>query len=199
MITRAATGTKEVEGHRVTSNVADQLNGHDAGAVTLRYETSGSQTCSTAAGDVYRWCLHGSMVSIGTNGDGTADIIYTDDSDGMRVSRSANSGTIHYPHDKRNPGRYWYELGQLTKTESYSAAGQSLSTTETVYNADGKVITTKDALGNASHSYYDLAGRPVRSVAADGTSTETLYDSFGRAYFTSDRHVGHRQRRWHPH
>jgi YD repeat-containing protein len=79
--------------------------------------------------------------------------------------------------------------GQATATRSYAAGGALLSTTSTTYNANGQVATTTDALGNITHSYYDLAGRSVRTISPDGTSSETLYDSAGRAYFSADRHL----------
>src|SRR5207244_3331352 len=53
------------------------------------------------------------------------------------------------------------------------------------YDADGHMVWTSDALGNASRVVYDGLGRPVYAIAADGAVTRNDYDADSRILRTT--------------
>ncbi|HXG08424.1 MAG TPA: RHS repeat-associated core domain-containing protein [Gemmataceae bacterium] len=74
---------------------------------------------------------------------------------------------------------FYDRLGRQTRSESWD--GTTLLTwTETTYDAAGRAVTSKDALGRVTRTEYDGDGRVVATHFADGTSTRVEYDDLGR-------------------
>jgi RHS repeat-associated protein len=60
------------------------------------------------------------------------------------------------------------------------------SFTTVSYDAEGRQISSTDALGRTSLTEYDALGRAVKHIAPDGTFTTTAYDAAGRMTSSTD-------------
>ncbi|HRO63227.1 putative Ig domain-containing protein, partial [Thermomonas sp.] len=87
----------------------------------------------------------------------------------------------------------------MVRTEVYDAAGLLLSlseagtvggspvtrTTQSIYDATGRLRAVQDATGGTTYFFYDAAGRLSATVDATGAVTRTLYDAIGRVSGTT--------------
>jgi RHS repeat-associated protein/uncharacterized repeat protein (TIGR01451 family) len=91
------------------------------------------------------------------------------------LGRMTESGSTGYATSKQTYDR----LGRVTRDESWDGT-TLLSWTETTYDAAGRAVTGKDALGHVTRTQYDGDGRAAAVFYADGTMTRTEYDRLGR-------------------
>ena len=90
--------------------------------------------------------------------------------DGRLLKSIASNGSeTHYVYDY---------LDRVIKKTCYSAAGELLTSTATVYNAF-HLLSEIDALGHETRYGYDSAGRVAKVVKGD-SETGYAYDSLGR-------------------
>lgn len=59
-------------------------------------------------------------------------------------------------------------------------------TAQTVYDAFGRAVETRDAKGNVRRQTFDRLGRVVRTVAPDAAAQSTTYDAFDRVLTQTD-------------
>ena len=82
-----------------------------------------------------------------------------------------------------------------TVSKSYDPATGTTAdngSSQTFYDAAGRVWKTLDENGQAIVTVYDLAGRAIETTSPDGTVTDTVYDDQGRAVWADDPHLpGH--------
>lgn len=75
-----------------------------------------------------------------------------------------------------------YKDGKLESTSIFSASGEEYSKSTYTYNADGSsVATNKDAdFGMTDYTYFDKAGRILKTVVPDGSERIYSYDKSGK-------------------
>ena len=179
------------------AQVAYQL--YNSNSITLP-ETSSAVTCADTAPSAQLPCATinadgmitqleydsaGDLISSSKpadNGSGTVTTTYSYDADGEQVSTTSPGGNL--------PGA---NAGNYTQTTTYNADGRPLSVTvgggtgHTVtprtnssgYDADGNVVTSTDALGNATTTAYDADDKPILTTDPTGDATLTCYDGDG--------------------
>lgn len=99
-----------------------------------------------------------------------ADRVASDTTD--KVSRLSGGNTVYYGNTYNGV------------TQSYTGV-----TTQTFYNAIGKVDHTIDAYGRTTSYTYDARGNLVQTLNPDGTVTRTVYDAVNRPLWTVDRYL----------
>lgn len=130
---------------------------------------------------------------------------YVNDDKGRKIQETDPLGNVtKYTYDSAG------HLVTTTRTRVVNGQTQTLTSTNTV-DADGKVLSTTDALGNvmqitwtaqkqmdtqtdalgrATKYSYDATGRPIKTTYPDGTSESTGYDANGNTTSQTDR-AGH--------
>jgi len=93
---------------------------------------------------------------------------------GFLIETKARNGTrICYTNDA---------LGRVIKTETYSASGQLLTTTSTIYDSFHLLYET-DAMGTVTEYIYYPSGQ-LKSLKKGDSFTEYVYDTNGRVFKT---------------
>lgn len=75
--------------------------------------------------------------------------------------------------------------GRIVSITAVGPAGHQQTLVGYEYDADGRLINARDALGNPERYQYDPAGRMVREIARDGGVFSFQYDAKGRCIRTS--------------
>lgn len=134
------------------------------------------------------------------NGNLTASFKY-DPSGNLTNTTDANNVSRRFRYDangNQTESTYTWTDGIssqiVTNTTIYDPQGRVMAsvdalgnTNRTFYNALGKVDYTVDKLGNTNSFLYDPRGNLIRTIDALGLTNYTVYDDAGRAYFTLDR------------
>jgi YD repeat-containing protein len=76
--------------------------------------------------------------------------------------------------------RIYDHAGRLIVSARFGNSEPPASAITYIYDVDGRLRATGDALGIFTHMLYDEAGRKVASVDGDGTLTQYVYDGAGQ-------------------
>ncbi|TXI02313.1 MAG: hypothetical protein E6Q76_15660, partial [Rhizobium sp.] len=102
----------------------------------------------------------------------TTTVAYVDSS--RRVVTTLDSGLVRT--EVRNAAGLLLSLSEAGTV----AGAQVTRTTQSVYDATGRLRAVQDAAGGLTYFFYDAAGRLGATVDATGAVTKTLYDAIGR-------------------
>ncbi|AOJ64589.1 hypothetical protein WJ32_18595 (plasmid) [Burkholderia ubonensis] len=106
----------------------------------------------------------------------------------LLTSTSATGAQTVYHYDDAGRSVQVTTAGGLTTTSTYdlagevvgvsrTSAGQTLEATQSWYDADGRLVMTKDGSGVADFFVYDLLGRKVADIDSDGHVVEYSYNA----------------------
>jgi YD repeat-containing protein len=98
------------------------------------------------------------------------------DDAGRRVVTQAANGLVQTA--------LYSAAGDLLSISQSDAGGHALGTTSYFYDADHRLLATRDPLGAGTFYLYDAAGRQVAMIDPTGAVIETVYDAAGRAVQT---------------
>lgn len=130
----------------------------------------------------------------------TASFLY-DPAGRMTSSTDANGFSHSFSYDangnQTGTSYTWSGPGgptNVTTTTVYDAQGRVVQTIDalgntnrTFYNVLGKVDYAVDKLGNTNQFFYDARGNVVQTIGPDGLSTRTFFDQDGKPIYTMDR------------
>ncbi|MDH5803119.1 MAG: hypothetical protein OEZ68_20135, partial [Gammaproteobacteria bacterium] len=124
------------------------------------------------------------IVEMETGNDGTTLYVYEKGKD--RASGWVNHQTLN-DYGTVNSRLFTYGGPGRAASEMYidnMSERQTLSSTQYVYDTEGKLRITQDSFGERQHLLYDTADRPVAAIDANGTLIETVYDKADNAVKT---------------
>jgi YD repeat-containing protein len=150
-------------------------NGNDA---IYAYDANGSQVAKTSNGvtTVYTWDLHNLLIAIDSDGNGTQDITYAYNSDGVRIMQSTVQGTTYFLIDPMNPTGYAKAVEERTDA---NADGQA-ETVATTYVLGMQVIAQKSG-SDLLLLAHDGHGSTRLLLTVEGLIDQSFdYDAFGR-------------------
>jgi len=186
------TGTREPLGNW-TTNLFDEF-----GNLTnsIQKDTNGvtvGQSFSRYAAGLLVETRDGSGNTNATFGyDGAGNLSGTTDARGFSrtFGYDANGHQTNSSYTWTGPGG----STNVTTQTQYDALGRVIrtidalgNTNQTFYTPLGKVDYTIDKLGNTNRFFYDARGNLVQSIGPDGLSTKTVYDEAGKPIYTTDR------------
>ncbi len=153
--------TKEVKyTDSVNSNVTEYVNNHLGKPVEMKVNVK--------AGDI-----------AGNNSESDSNValttIYTYDKNGnLKTVKTPNGITTEYSYDNLNR-----QTGTSTPGKDEYGA-DTLITTSTTYDWQGKVLTSVDPMGNTTANEYDQRGNRIKVIDAMQGTTGCYYDNAGR-------------------
>ena len=152
------------------------------------YDAKGQQTQVTEASGtaqqritVLSYDLKGQTVSVVQDSGGLnirTDYVYR--SDGKVVSQTDAVGTAQ----ERKTVFEYDTVGRLTRKTEDQGTGKLNVVTNYVWDVNGNLVATSDALARITRFVYDAENRQIFSVNAEGEVTETGYDKEDRAIWT---------------
>jgi RHS repeat-associated protein len=89
--------------------------------------------------------------------------------------------------DEQGNRQEWIYDAARNQTGSRSYVGNTPITTNNIYDAAGRKVSTTDPLGNITRYAYDSLGRLVETRYADGLTSKTAYDAIGNEIAKVDR------------
>ncbi|MDH5328175.1 MAG: putative Ig domain-containing protein [Gammaproteobacteria bacterium] len=126
------------------------------------------------------------IVELETDNSGTTLYVY-------EKGKSRASGWVNHQtltdYGTVNSRLYTYGTLGYPVSEMYvdnMSEHQTLSSTQYLYDAEGKLRISQNSTGERQHLIYDDADRPVAVIDANGTIVETVYDAGGNVVKTID-------------
>ncbi len=165
---------------KLAGDVVKTIYGYDNNGNTTSKTTEQNSVVTDQV--FYDWDLENRLIAADTNGDGTTDVAYQYDADGIRVSKTGNGATTQFLLDKNRRFAQVleeYTAGGILKVSyvhglDLISQNRHAATGKSFYHVDG--LGSSRALTNAvgaltDHFAYDAFGRALRSFGA----TENVY------------------------
>ncbi len=176
------TTTNTYDGSGNLSSTTDALGN----TTEFAYDSAGNLLATTdSVGNMttFTYDSRGNLTSTTDPADFTTTFMY--DGNGNQTSSSYTWVNPDDPTDTH----------VVTTQTIYDAAGRVTGTIDadgneiqTTYDAVGNAIQTTDTLGNVTVSVYDNRSQPIETQFPNGTLTRSVYDELGRVIYAVDRY-----------
>ena len=171
-----------------------QITGPSGQSLSYGYSAAGDLTASTdAAGNMTTYSYDANHNLLGTTGPGSRPLETLTYGPGGRLASVADANGNTTTIDNNAVGQQQAVTdpsGRLTTISTSDDRGDVVSidqvfggkdhTTSFTYDADGRVTSRTDPLGNSYRAGYDSAGDLLSFTDANGNTTRYAYNSFGQ-------------------